>query len=519
MNDVNSDVYVFQMVGNSWHAGFLPYRDVYDVKGPFLYLLFGLFAWLAPWSMTAPLVFLAVLASAAVWLSYCIARRFRLSRGVAALAAVTSSVVAYLGVADVNTSFTCEEIAVPGVLLMLWLVLRLLDSELLARPSDPAGAGSDVSPWAGNELDGSAAGGEKPWIPAAWWVANGAAFGALFWTKYQVIAPWAAMFLGLVVLTVGGRLSVRSLGRVAGWNALGLVAATAAILPWYGAVLPEMAQAYFLGKRGNVDLDRELPAQVAWFVRTVTENTGAALVLAGVLVVFVVAAGKTRSPRWGVLALGLTLSIWASASFVRHPNHLFVPLAFTIIALSWLLSTPQASIRPWRQVTTAGALIATGLLVFGPLAEASNKMWLFGQPRNMTCRDFSTGAVTRERAQVTPVFARAADNQPILSLDTLFAARASFISRQPMRHPYEFVDHSWAWTTGATKVQTRYLQDRTFDYVWVHVDDLQKSKDLPRTVEQTGAYRGSIRPEQAALLIENYEPVLACSDELLLRAS
>ena len=110
-NDVNSDLYVFQMIGNSWLYGFLPYRDVYDVKGPFLHLLFGLFAWIRPWSMGPPLVFLAILASCSMWLAHRIGRLYRLSRGIAALCAAASCVVIYLGVADVKTSFTCEEIA------------------------------------------------------------------------------------------------------------------------------------------------------------------------------------------------------------------------------------------------------------------------------------------------------------------------------------------------------------------------------------------------------------------------
>ena len=501
MNDVNSDVYVFQMVGNSWNAGYLPYRDVYDVKGPFLYLLFGLFAWLAPWSMTPPLVLLAVLATAAVGLSYVIAQRFGLSRGTAAAAAVASTVVAYLGVSGVSTSFTCEEVAVPGVLLMLGLVLRLLGSERAepAKTAHPAAALEDR-------------------VPAGWWVVNGAAFGALFWAKYQVISPWALMFLGLVVLTVRGRISLRSLGRVAAWNALGLVIATAAILPWYRSVLPEMVEAYFAGKRGSIDLSGELPAQAAWFMKTVTENTGAALVLAGVLVVFVVATVATRSPRWAVLTLALALTIEASAAFVRHPNNLFVPLSFSIVALSWLLSTPRTAAWP-RKLVTAAVLVTAGLLVAGPLAEASATMRLFAQPKDLTCKDVATGTVTRERAQVSTVFADAADHQPILSMATLFAARTSFISRQPMRHPYEFVDRSWAWTIGATQVQTRYLQDRTFTYVWVHVDNLQKSTDLSRTLTKVGATKAYLRPEQATVLIDDYEPVLACGNELLLRAA
>lgn len=48
LNDINSDFYVYQVVGNSWTHGDLPCRDVYDVKGPFLHLFFGLFATVRP---------------------------------------------------------------------------------------------------------------------------------------------------------------------------------------------------------------------------------------------------------------------------------------------------------------------------------------------------------------------------------------------------------------------------------------------------------------------------------------
>ena len=133
-------------------------------------------------------------------------------------------------------------------------------------------------------------------MSAAWWVIDGMVFGALFWTKYQVIAPWAAVFVGLIVLTIGGRLPVRSLGRVAGWNTVGLIATTIIVLSCYWAVLSDMAEASFLGKAAASNLPMQVPAHAAWVVRTATENTGAALVLAGVLVVFVVAAFRGRGP-------------------------------------------------------------------------------------------------------------------------------------------------------------------------------------------------------------------------------
>ena len=492
-NDVNSDLYVYQMVGNSWRYGFWPYRDVYDVKGPFLYLLFGLFAWIRPWSMGPPLVFLAILASCSMWLAYRIARLYRLSRGIAALCATASCVVIYLSVA-VNTSFTPHEIAVPGVLLMLWLVLRLLRSEKTGETGET-----------------------REEVSAAWWVIDGMVFGALFWTKYQVIAPWAAVFVGLIVLTIRGRLPVRSLRRVAGWNTVGLIATTIIILSCYWAVLSDMAEAYFLGKSGSIKLANEVPAQAAWMVRIVTEHTGAALVLAGILVVFVVGAFRGRADGL-VLTIGLVLTMWASASFVRHFNHLFVPLSFTVVALAQVLSAAVARGRPWVRITAAATVVAAMLLIAGPLIEAREKMWLLGRPKRVTCHNLITATSTTDRAQVSTVFARAAGEQPILSVDTLFAARTSFISRQPMRRKFEFVDHSWAWTIGATQVQTRYLRERTFDYVWIHTDQLEKLRGLRRQIEQADIQTSRIRPEQAAAIARNYEPILGCNNQLLLRA-
>ena len=114
---------------------------------------------------------------------------------------------------------------------MLWLVLRLLRSEKTRETGET-----------------------REEVSAAWWVIDGMVFGALFWTKYQVIAPWAAVFVGLIVLTIGGRLPVRSLGRVAGWNTVGLIATTIIVLSCYWAVLSDMAEAYFPGKKGSIKL-------------------------------------------------------------------------------------------------------------------------------------------------------------------------------------------------------------------------------------------------------------------------
>ena len=72
------------------------------------------------------------------------------------------------------------------------------------------------------------------------------------------------------------------------------------------------------------------------------------------------------------------LSIWASASFVRHPYNLFVPLSFTVVALAVL----SAAVGAWPalgSITVAATVVAAMLLIAAPLTQARQKMWLLGR--------------------------------------------------------------------------------------------------------------------------------------------
>jgi hypothetical protein len=479
-NDVNSDVYVYQLVGNSWRYGLLPYRDVYDVKGPLLYLLFGLFAWVRPWSMGPPLVFLVGLALLSLWLAYAIARLHGCGRWLSMLAAVATCGLIYLGVMNVVTSVSCEEIAVPGVLLLLWLTLRWLRDEPVA---------------------------------AGWWVLSGVAAGALFWAKYQVVAPWVAMLVGLTVLGIRGRLSGRRLGRVVALHLVGVAAATDAILTAYAPVLPDLLRAYFLAKRGVIDVAGELPAEVRFAGTLAVENPGPVLVLVGVLALLVVRA--RRDGREGlVLVVAFVLSAWAAAAVVRHQNNLFPLLAYAAVAVPQLLAQP----KPGRRLAAAAVAVVALGAVAGPLVQSVNRFGLLRPPPPPTCVDPATGAATTPRGNPSQAFAAAAGDQLILSVGTLYAARSAFVSRQPVRHPFTFVDASWARTVGANRVQTRYLQQRTFRYIWIEVAGLDPRRDLSGQIARSASRTNRIEPGQAAALVRQYTPVLGCNRQLLLRA-
>jgi len=497
LNDVNSDVYVYLGVGHAWAEGLLPYRDVYDIKGPFLYLLFGLFATLGPWSMWPPLGFLAALAFASLWLAYSLARLHVLSRPLAALAAVLSCAVIYLSVSGVPTSFTCEELAVPGVLLLLWLVLRRL--------------------------------GGRDDIAAAWWVLDGVVLGALFWSKYQVIAPWAAMLVALAVVVVRGGLSARSLGRLVVLHLAGFVIATVAILPWYLTVLPDLLRAYFLAKisgiaagdelgaQGGIGVGDELGAQAEFIGALVLHNTPVVVALLAVLALFILRAARGGSREGLVLTIAFCLSLWASVSLVRHSNHVFVPLSFCAVALPQVLSALRARGRALGDAATVAVAALLAAACVAPFAQGMRAYGLLQDPRPVTCYQLPSKARSTEHAPVSTVFARTAGSRPILSVGTLFAARSSFVSQLVMRHRFQFVDSSWSASIGADRVQARYLQDRTFDYVWIHISGVDRFRDLEGQIARAIYTDGPSQPEQAAALASNYVPVLACNNEILLR--
>jgi len=488
LNDVNSDVYVYQVVGNSWAHGLLPYRDVYDVKGPFLYLLFKLFAWLRPWSMGPPLAALVLLTFGSLWLAYAVARHYLQGRALAAVAAAVSCLLIYLSAATVPTSFTCEELAVPGVLLLLWLVTRWL-----------------------NEPD-------RDGVANAWWVLDGIVFGALFWSKYQVIAPWVAMLVALAVIVVRGGLAARSLGRVVVLHLAGAVIATAAILIFYVPDLPDMLRAYFLAKRSNLDPAHELLAEADFASIMLTHDTASTLALLGVLVLLFIRTVRRASPDGLPLTVAFCLSLWTSAALVRHPNNLFVPLSFCAVAVPQVLFAAQSRGPAAARAAGAGMMALAAAACVAPLAQGVATYGLLRHPEPLTCYRIASLARTRSNVRVSTLFANTAGNRPILSVGTLFAARSSYVSHQPVRHPLEFVDASWSRNIGADGVQAHYLQDRTFKYAWIHISGVDPFHDLEAQIAAASYTDGPSQPDQAAALTRNYIPVLACNNEILLRA-
>ena len=484
-NDVSSDIYVYQAFGTAWAHGARPYVDVYDVKGPALYLPFRVFAELRPFSMGPPLVLLTLLALASLALAYRLALLFLRGERLAAACAVLACLVTYLAPQGVPTSFTCEELAVPGVILLLWLTSRLLLGHR---------------------------------VRSAWWLLDGVVLGVLLWAKLLVVWPWVGMLVALVLLAVLGRLRVREVARVAGLTVAGVLLATVGVLLPYRAELRQALDAYLLAKAGPASLGAELSAQGSYALFLAEHSTGAVVAL--VLVLLALLAGPRRMDRPLALPMVVAylLSLWGSLAVVRHPNNLFVPLAFTALAVPWVVGRLQE--RSGARARWGVAVLALGMVAAcaGAMGQSVTDYHLFTRAESVRCRDVQTGERTRYAGNQATAFARASNGAPILSPGTLYAARSAVAGHQVVTRPFQFVDRSWAARVGANAAQVRYVQERAFPYVWLHV---VRPRDGAVLQTQVAAAAQETLPGRAALapaLLAGYEPWLACSDEVLLRA-
>ncbi len=470
-NAPNSDFFVYQTIGYSWIHGQLPYRDVFDIKGPFLYFLFALFSRVGGLSVWPPLVALTLFACATAGLGFELMRRAVASPWRATPGTVVVMWLIYLSPGGVSSSFTCEEMAVPGVVLLLWLARRWLRD------------GERVNAW--------------------WWLLDGVVLGALFWSKYLVVVPWIALLAWLAGQAAWGRgVDRREVSRILALHGLGVLLTTAFVLPWYRHAWPQMFHAYFLAKRSALTPRTELVKEVAYLGHLGQISPGSLAVLLAMAVVCVWCARRRPSAWATTLAFTYALSLWASIVVVRHPYNSFVPLSFIAVALP-----PWLGGRATRGRTLVAALVCAAVCT-APVVESVQRFRLGASARPVTCHDYRTGRTTVADTGVTATFAQVASGHPVMSLGDMYAARIYVLTGQPSYRLYSFVDSSWARDVGADVVQDRYLRERTFEYVWLHLAD--SSLPTMKAIPTAGHPLFGVPEVWTTTLADNYRPVLRC---------
>lgn len=193
--DTSPDNNAFFTVGKAMMHGIVPYKDIFEQKGPYVYFLHGL-AYLVS-SRSFLLIFLVEIATvtAAMFFVYKLAKLLNASELPALLTALLSPLL-FLYHPYYDYGDTVEFFTLPLLLSLIYLMV-LLDRRDFR-----------VSHW--------------------WYFAQGALVGIVFLSKYTLLGAWIVFYLVIM-----GRLLVkrqwRQLGRVIGWSAGGFLLAT---LPW-----------------------------------------------------------------------------------------------------------------------------------------------------------------------------------------------------------------------------------------------------------------------------------------------
>jgi hypothetical protein len=205
------DLNVFFTIGRGWVHGLLPYRDLFDQKGPLLYAVYAIAAMISNhyWSI---LIVEWISFSLSLYLLYRIAR-LRLQRNMSLMFVALSSVVLTWS-PYFSAGGSAEELMFPSI---LWLIYRVMMID------------------SGNRITWKAT------------YISGLMIGWIFWVKYTAVGAWIGFCLVMVVALVWQH-NWRGLRRsIGGWLA-GWLTWTIPIFMyfWWQQGLKQMLFAYFV---------------------------------------------------------------------------------------------------------------------------------------------------------------------------------------------------------------------------------------------------------------------------------
>lgn len=128
-DDYQWDSALFQVVGKLWADGLCPYVDIFDHKGPLLFLAQRI-AYAFPQPRVALYVMESGMVSVSLWLGYALLR-LRMGRG-ASLAGAVLMLAFWLPLMEYGN--LCETHNMPWLMLALYLQTRYLDSDAREHP-------------------------------------------------------------------------------------------------------------------------------------------------------------------------------------------------------------------------------------------------------------------------------------------------------------------------------------------------------------------------------------------------
>ena len=345
------DVNCFFTIGRGIRHGLVPYLDLYEQKGPLLYAVYALAAWISETGFIG--VFIVETVCFATYL-YFSGRTAETLSGTPAAYAWT---VAGLGIGvPLSPAFShggsAEELFLPVFALAMFTVLKRMKER---KP---------LTAWQACGL--------------------GACGGAALWTKYTFCGLFAGLALAVIVWYIVDYRG-KNLWKAVLQAALGAGIVTAAVVIRYAAAgaLPAMWQAYFTDnltrytqniRSGNYDLPLpNLLNNLSWFIPAA----------AGMLWLLCTAGKRWREAVACVLsAAGLFLFTYASGR--RYPYYAIVMAVFGAPGFAALFSVIPESVREKRVFRRAAAGFAALAICLGPAAATrwSGNVYLLGKEKS-----------------------------------------------------------------------------------------------------------------------------------------
>ncbi|MBW1605084.1 glycosyltransferase family 39 protein [Lactobacillus sp. Sy-1] len=204
------DANIMMTVGKGFLHGLMPYQNLFDNRGPLIYLLYSLAALVSYHSFILIYILESLLLFFDLTISYFILRLFMRRRLAYPLALFIIPLM-------FNEYFfqhgdTPESIVIPFLLLMIYQLIKHQD------------------------------------LHFSWWTLlfQGIFVGIAFWIKYTFLFPWFGIGLGLSIIYLFQK-RFRDLFKLVGWGLLGFVLVTAPTLMLYHAhhSLAVMLKVYF----------------------------------------------------------------------------------------------------------------------------------------------------------------------------------------------------------------------------------------------------------------------------------
>ena len=366
-----ADANVYLTIGKGMTRGMVPYRDLYDHKGPLLFALHALCALISFDSFTGVFLMEVVQAAAFVY----IAHRFFECCGLQRMSWIAVTVLAVAAYASYSFSEgdSAEEMAFPFIMGTLYGVAAFIRS------------------------------GETR-MSAKRLVLHGALAGCVFWIKFTMIGLHAGLLLALFIRAwaAGG---FQEALRTLGWLIAGFVLSTlpwvlyfglnGALGDWLKIYLYDNLFLYSAGEGEAVGLAARLKAIVKAGVGWFAHNPGYSLfVLIGLI-------SAWKMEKWLRLTVWLMTSLGALAAFIGGKEYVYYGLVLAPAAAPGI-----AAVCCWRakqRSVRMTVIVCAVLIAFTPMLT-QNVNPPFGVPafeKRENTMQYQMAAVIRETPDAT----------------------------------------------------------------------------------------------------------------------